>query len=1000
MSENCDTLMQNAYVNNSFSIQSVNRSLKMEYENSYGYLNRLQKNVIRFEHFHMTTLEKTDTTQPYLREFYRDQILRICTDITHDILDISRKKAYLNSPFFEQEITQEDIANHPEIFSRIPILIIDGQVYHDILFRYIDGRTELTLIGMEIPFLLKMVDKEKGYYLRYDVLASHDIQLLVFDNVDRVYYSYRDLGIRLEPSKIQTIKVNGKDGDVYACYITDDESKKMMCSSLYFFTVESGKIKFQLSGEDLKRFASTSNVKIYMHYLRDCNQYKFGNYTYTDVTTVSGKLMADTIVITDKNGNTLPHPVPTTNMVLFKRSADNGSWNIVGDAFDMIEQHYPNMYEIVDPNMKAGDRYQLFYFYYDTRKNMDDSSDLLLSLNSLGGFQNEYRPMFKFFYDYAVDKLNASSITDAINMMTHNRVIDSFFTGNNRAEKCKAFMDRFKALYDYMPPMIEIDITDYATKYDKGSLNRNEVRDKEAFEYKVEQMWKFVHSDEEVLHRYVIEQNIVGESYYLFENAMDLTGRYRLDSGSDLGHNYIEFEEPMYVFMFETQSKQRVPMLPVVFVDGLFQHHIIHESYGFKEFIYVPVASFTKDCMLELELFPDFNLKEKMHLSDMDDTHEVSLRFPPDVQPTLADFYVTLDPADKKVFADEFWKARLIMGDIEFDTRKEDGENYEEFTPLKNFRIAATIPEAFSYGNDFYVNFSKNCETYTVEVKEKGTPKVDIPFRMLKPEKEYIRVYKNGRLVDHNLYYLAYKSRPLVLQFYINCNPGDVISVNVVPYKYKEIYYQKKFDINKPIFDLSGSITKNFCNKYFDVYVNGRKMSWNSCFAISPWILTLVNLKSSKNLQIFEIERDDEYFGLDYKSSDRPYSLGDMIDEPFIDENEIKKIIIDKINNDKDDDLIIHPNTDDEEDNGDRDDGAVGQYWTYYYGELVPLGFVDPNAYQVNKKKIEQLYPLIANNYKVDDDVIIHDPNILFEGKDKDTTQAFWFGANELIINK
>ena len=190
MSETCDKLMQNAYVNNSFSIQSVNRSLKMEYENSYAYLNRLQKNIIRFEHFHMTTLEKTDMTQPYLREFYRDQLLRICTDITHDILDISRKKAYLNSPFFEQEITQEDIANHPEIFSRIPILIIDGQVYHDILFRYIDGRTELTLIGMEIPFLLKMVDKEKGYYLRYDVLASHMFMQVEFrGRQDYIYVS-------------------------------------------------------------------------------------------------------------------------------------------------------------------------------------------------------------------------------------------------------------------------------------------------------------------------------------------------------------------------------------------------------------------------------------------------------------------------------------------------------------------------------------------------------------------------------------------------------------------------------------------------------------------------------------------------------------------------------------------------------------------------------------------------------------------------------------------
>ena len=177
-------------------------------------------------------------------------------------------------------------------------------------------------------------------------------------------------------------------------------------------------------------------------------------------------------------------------------------------------------------------------------------------------------------------------------------------------------------------------------------------------------------------------------------------------------------------------------------------------------------------------------------------------------------------------------------------------------------------------------------------------------------------------------------------------------------------------------------------------------MSWNSCFAVAPWILTLVNLKSSRNLQIFEIERDDEYFGLDYKTSDRPYSLGDMIKEPFIEPDEIGDIIRDKIDKDKDEDLIIHPNTDEEDDNGDHDDGSLGQLWSYYYGELVPLGFVDPNEYQVNSKKIEQLYPIVNNAYRIDKDVIIHDPNILIEGKDKNTTQAFWYGANELIINK
>ena len=69
----------------------------------------------------------------------------------------------------------------------------------------------------------------------------------------------------------------------------------------------------------------------------------------------------------------------------------------------------------------------------------------------------------------------------------------------------------------------------------------------------------------------------------------------------------------------------------------------------------------------------------------------------------------------------------------------------------------------------------------------------------------------------------------------------------------------------------------------------------------------------SKNIQIFEIERDDEYFGLDYRVIQREYGLSDFLKENFITESDLDQTIRDRIQDDKHPDLVIREREMDEE---------------------------------------------------------------------------------------
>lgn len=104
----------------------------------------------------------------------------------------------------------------------------------------------------------------------------------------------------------------------------------------------------------------------------------------------------------------------------------------------------------------------------------------------------------------------------------------------------------------------------------------------------------------------------------------------------------------------------------------------------------------------------------------------------------------------------------------------------------------------------------------------------------------------------------------------------ETLELRSVPYPMRSVYVQRRIPSHGFI-DLDGKLNKPINKKYFEFWVNG-KLLFDEVTIISPTKIFLHGLKSLKNLEIIEINRDpNEYFSdifLEVKDSKlgRPYS--------------------------------------------------------------------------------------------------------------------------------
>lgn len=316
------------------------------------------------------------------------------------------------------------------------------------------------------------------------------------------------------------------------------------------------------------------------------------------------------------------------------------------------------------------------------------------------------------------------------------------------------------------------------------------------------------------------------------------------------------------------------------------------------------------------------------------------------------------------------------------------------FTNLGKIKITCINPDLF--GKEITIRIVKNPYYITHVAQRYCFPKFDIYAQNSDNIQEYTRVYRDGRLICKNKYdFMPWKGN-LTLRTLTKLEKGHTITVDISPYRNRLVYFnvciaddEENPDLEHLVVDLRGFIDKPYDPRYYDCYLNGRRLRQSQVHPISPWEIKLSGCHSIWNFEVYEKDRDWEYYGItDYS----PYfTLSDLIRMTFMkDEKDIRDHLIHDITGD------LEPNDNIEErENWDREHDFISiQFEMFYYDRLLPLGVADPNTLQFDQADIEEEFEAIDTFYrKLNDkgESVYHmNPDIFYDPKVKKRDRVRW----------
>jgi len=178
VSDNLQNLCREAFLNNSYDYDSMDKELLHTWNNSYSYLYTLQKAYVEYEELFYYSNDDTARNSKLIGNMYLDKWNYANFDVDYDMIHVYSREEYRLSRFYDKPYTVDDIRNNQTIFLKMPIIIIDDQVIWD--FKIITRKDKTTIV---LPF-------RRNYVISLDrnpetgelVYIDHKIQIMVIDN--------------------------------------------------------------------------------------------------------------------------------------------------------------------------------------------------------------------------------------------------------------------------------------------------------------------------------------------------------------------------------------------------------------------------------------------------------------------------------------------------------------------------------------------------------------------------------------------------------------------------------------------------------------------------------------------------------------------------------------------------------------------------------------------------------------------------------------------------
>lgn len=807
--------------------------------------------------------------------------------VSKDLIEQYARKTYRLSDLFGKELTLQDIESDRKSFIKIPIVFMDGRP----IFDYKVG-----------------VYKDKTLIIfKYDktLLSNHNFTVIYVYNSGFTTGSLNKFIVEKYRGNVPTdkffdvSKLSGDyDGKLVSSVLSDSGTNTSFFSLGNSLARSNSYVIPYTANEIVNNQKTFTSVIFSIPFLNDIDR------VYKVRTNSSGEEKIELCVIQNSDGRVYNNPIPVENILVFKKEKDTDEFILDNNC--SVKLHYPNIYEIIDTNQESDSEYMVKYFYVPLNDNIS------------------YRDKMDVFY-YLMRK-------DASDTMSFEDVINDIYFSDKSQYK---YHELFDAYFNY---------TDYVYKYTIGDFRQTDYPNH--FNYKVDKMWDFIHAYPEHLREYIRNQHKIGVLYWLDVRDIDLSSRIRNNTKEEAPNKPVEtFEEDCYVFSFRNEGTSYLNLR--FFIDGNLYSPKYNTLANGMQYIYIPTTVINEDSFLEIEKFEDFVFTDSMELvyNDLGKEFEIYVNEASEnFIPTVSDIFFIDKKTGEYLDRDKF-KISIKIDDMYAEV---DGNSYTHVG-----KILIELKDATYSHVPMYVKISKRASFISYDIKTNALFAKRMITTDFNRSREYIRVFLNGRLLPEQLWYITGDNilNPPYLNIKYVLSKGDVVSVDLTPFKYTKVFSKPKVDADG-IIDLEGFINKPFDLMVYDAYINGRKLTEKNIKYLTPTKIKLVGTKSLSNFIIYEKDRDDEYFYLDYNKSVQ----SKMIEDVLLDDK-------DNLTSDDKDDVIRYiiggdypDNTDDEE--VINADESVSEYdldlLAFYNDELSNVKHLNPDVYQFLKLDISQ----------------------------------------------
>lgn len=357
--------------------------------------------------------------------------------------------------------------------------------------------------------------------------------------------------------------------------------------------------------------------------------------------------------------------------------------------------------------------------------------------------------------------------------------------------------------------------------------------------YKVDIMNEFIDMESRKLTTYLMNMMKDRKKMRIYTKDIDLASKLRTGVSQEIPSNPTKFDEERYVFIFAKYFLNEFEIR--FFIDGLFYKcdQTYHDDAYY--YFYLPKSMVTDNSVIEIEKHK--SIAYNFYALFDSDTRDVYIR----ENPCIASDVIFID--ENGVYLEEKSFKFLITEDdkeieIDTDSNKALGDT---------FKVKCINPSYLHRPMTILFKRLSSVFEYHVTTEEEAN-KTMLIGTDLSRYPGHFRIYRNGRLLPPAIYTLKYKKRQnayTVINIQMKKKIGDVYHIEINPNIYYTNYFTYKITTDGML-DFGGLINKPFNLKWFDVFLNGYKLTEHNFDILTPRYVLIKGVKTTDNLLIME----------------------------------------------------------------------------------------------------------------------------------------------------